>query len=233
MFKGLLIVIVSFFTLPIRFIRQTFEVLAQIGVQGSVTPAGEERIPFLNWSLASGRVVLLLIGALQIVITPFLSGWQSRGFFGTSEFSFSSFLGGIVLGAIWAFLTIWWGAVSSGIAFPGHPASQQHAGHGQGAVRQRHTRKRCGIACSKWRRFGQRARTGRKALHSVNGVLRAPGCFVNERGGIMRCSGFCRLELISLALGLCVGCTSRSKVDSVIQGFFSEVNQSNFETAKV
>ena len=111
MFKGLLIVIVSFFTLPIRFIRQTFEALAQIGAQGSVTPTGEERIPFLNWLLASGRVVLLLIGALQIVITPFLSGWQSRGFFGTSEFSFSSFLGGIVLGAIWAFLTIWWGAV--------------------------------------------------------------------------------------------------------------------------
>lgn len=48
----------------------------------------------------------------------------------------------------------------------------------------------------------------------------------------MRCNGFCRVAMISLALSLCVGCTSRSKVDSVIQGFFSEVNQSNFETAK-
>ena len=38
--------------------------------------------------------------------------------------------------------------------------------------------------------------------------------------------------LLLLGLSLFVGCTARSKVDSVIEGFFSEVNESNFETAK-
>lgn len=41
-----------------------------------------------------------------------------------------------------------------------------------------------------------------------------------------------RLWAVVLAAGLCAGCTTRSKVDSVIEGFFSEVNKSNFETAK-
>ena len=38
--------------------------------------------------------------------------------------------------------------------------------------------------------------------------------------------------LLLLGLSLIAGCTARSKVDSVIEGFFSQVNQSNFETAK-
>jgi tetratricopeptide (TPR) repeat protein len=39
--------------------------------------------------------------------------------------------------------------------------------------------------------------------------------------------------LLILTLGLLAGCTARSSVSSVVKGFFSEVNKSNFESAKV
>jgi tetratricopeptide (TPR) repeat protein len=39
--------------------------------------------------------------------------------------------------------------------------------------------------------------------------------------------------LLILVVGLLAGCSSSSSINSVIKGFFSEVNKSNFETAKV
>jgi tetratricopeptide (TPR) repeat protein len=40
------------------------------------------------------------------------------------------------------------------------------------------------------------------------------------------------LLIISLLVSASLACTVRSKVDSVVEGFFAEVNNSNFETAK-
>lgn len=42
----------------------------------------------------------------------------------------------------------------------------------------------------------------------------------------------CLLAILGLSAILLVGCGAKSKIDDVVKGFFSEINRSNFETAK-
>ena len=64
---GFIIVLISFFTLPFRFIRQSWSELSEIGRKKSVTLEGAEELPLLNWLLVLGRA-LISIGAILIYI---------------------------------------------------------------------------------------------------------------------------------------------------------------------
>jgi hypothetical protein len=64
---GFIIVLISFFTLPFRFIRQIWSELSEIGRKKSVTLEGAEELPLLNWLLVLGRA-LISIGAILAYI---------------------------------------------------------------------------------------------------------------------------------------------------------------------
>jgi hypothetical protein len=64
---GFIIVLISFFTLPFRFIRQSWSELSEIGRNRSVELEGAEELPLLNWLLVLGRA-LISIGAILIYI---------------------------------------------------------------------------------------------------------------------------------------------------------------------
>jgi hypothetical protein len=64
---GFVVVLISFFTLPLRFIRRSWSELSEIGRRRSVQVEGGEDIPLLNWLLVLGRA-LISIGAVLVYI---------------------------------------------------------------------------------------------------------------------------------------------------------------------
>ena len=61
---GVLVLIGSFFTLPVRWIRQTGSTLAEIGERRSVVVEESEDVPLLNWLVVCGRLVIAVAAIL-------------------------------------------------------------------------------------------------------------------------------------------------------------------------
>jgi len=62
---GFTIVLVSFYTLPVKFLKRSWNELSEIGRTHSVDVADEEDLPFLSWLLVLGRS-LVSIGAVLL-----------------------------------------------------------------------------------------------------------------------------------------------------------------------
>lgn len=67
-FTGLLIVIWDFIVLPFRFVKGTFEWLGQIGTERTVSAVGDPELPFLNWMVVAGRVVVTLFAIILLAV---------------------------------------------------------------------------------------------------------------------------------------------------------------------
>lgn len=61
---GILVLIGSFFTLPVRWIKETGSRLAEIGERRSVVVEQTEDVPLLSWLLVCGRMVIALAAIL-------------------------------------------------------------------------------------------------------------------------------------------------------------------------
>ena len=64
---GFVVVLISFFTPPFRFIRRSWSELSEIGRKRTVEVEGAEEVPLLNWLLVLGRA-LITIGAVLIYV---------------------------------------------------------------------------------------------------------------------------------------------------------------------
>jgi ribosomal protein L40E len=65
--KGVWVVIRSFFSLPYKFITDTFSVIRKIGKEGRLLFESTD-IPFLNWMFTTGRVLITLVSFIIIFI---------------------------------------------------------------------------------------------------------------------------------------------------------------------
>jgi len=79
---GFVVVLISFFTLPFRFIQQSWSELSEIGRKKTVELEGAEELPLLSWLIVLGRA-LISIGAILIyiflIIAAAASGDNSGG----------------------------------------------------------------------------------------------------------------------------------------------------------
>jgi hypothetical protein len=79
---GFVVVLISFFTLPLRFIQQSWAELSEIGRKKAVELEGAEELPLLSWLIVLGRA-LISIGAVLIyiflIIAAAASGDDSAG----------------------------------------------------------------------------------------------------------------------------------------------------------
>jgi hypothetical protein len=110
-FRGIWIVIKSFFSLPYGFVTDTFAVIKKIGKERNI-PFESSDVPFLNWLLTTGRVIITLI-SFVIIFIAFIIGIAAL-ISGGGRYSdrniISSFFGMIfiwILGIIGAFIQIW------------------------------------------------------------------------------------------------------------------------------
>ena len=109
--KGLWVVFKSFFSLPYKFVIDTFVVIKKIGKEGKVSLEGTD-VPFLNWLFTTGRVIIWLISFI-IIFIAFIGGIialaSGGGRYGGREIG-SRFFGMIfvwIAGVILAFIQVW------------------------------------------------------------------------------------------------------------------------------
>lgn len=100
MLSGLWIVIVSFVRLPVTYVLGTGAKLAEIGAQGSLGGGREESLPFLNWLLVAGRILIAVAALAILVVFVFI------GLFGLQK-GLGAFLGSLLLGGLVAFAWVW------------------------------------------------------------------------------------------------------------------------------
>ncbi|HXK34580.1 MAG TPA: hypothetical protein VNM91_11280 [Dehalococcoidia bacterium] len=74
---GFFIVVVSFFTLPIKFLKRAWDELAAIGKRGSVELDDSDDLPFLSWLLILGRS-LIALGAVLLYLLVILAASSSE-----------------------------------------------------------------------------------------------------------------------------------------------------------
>ncbi|MDR7486167.1 MAG: hypothetical protein QN187_12630 [Armatimonadota bacterium] len=100
MLSGLWIVVVSFVRLPVAYVLGTGAKLAEIGAQGGLPGGREESLPFLNWLLVAGRILIAAAALAILVVFVFI------GLFGLQK-GLGAFLGSIVSGGLVAFAWVW------------------------------------------------------------------------------------------------------------------------------
>lgn len=101
---GILVLIGSFFTLPVRWIKETGSRLAEIGERRSVVVEQTEDVPLLSWLLVCGRMVIAVAAILVYVAIIVVA------------ISDDDRAGGIILAVLFgwipAILLLWVGGVS-------------------------------------------------------------------------------------------------------------------------
>jgi hypothetical protein len=75
---GLVIVVISFFTLPVKFLANSWRELSDIGRAGRVDVDQGDNLPLLSWVLVLGRA-LVAIGAVLIYLFIILAAAASEG----------------------------------------------------------------------------------------------------------------------------------------------------------
>ncbi|MDR7532648.1 MAG: hypothetical protein QN183_08045 [Armatimonadota bacterium] len=100
MLSGLWIVIASFVRLPFTYVWGTGARLAEIGARGGLPAGRDEDLPFLNWLLVAGRILIAVVALAVAAVFAVLALWALRQGVGP-------FLGGLVTGALAAFAWVW------------------------------------------------------------------------------------------------------------------------------
>jgi len=95
---GFVVVLISFFTLPFRFVRQSWDELSEIGRRKSVVISGAEELPLLNWLLVLGRA-LISLGAVLLYIFIIIAAATSN--------SGAAIIFAIIFGPLLSILMIW------------------------------------------------------------------------------------------------------------------------------
>jgi hypothetical protein len=113
--KGLWVVFKSFFSLPYKFVIDTFVVIKKIGKEGKVLLEGTD-VPFLNWLFTTGRVLIILISII-IIFIAFVLGLivlaSGGGGYGGRDVGsrFFSMIFVWIAGVILAFIQVWLSAL--------------------------------------------------------------------------------------------------------------------------
>lgn len=100
MLRGLWIVVVSFVRLPFKYVLGTGAKLAEIGEQGALPEGREGNLPFLNWLLVAGRILISVVAVGILVVFAIISLFALRQGLG-------AFLGGLLSGVLVAFAWVW------------------------------------------------------------------------------------------------------------------------------
>jgi hypothetical protein len=100
MLGGLWIVVASFIRLPFAYVWGTKARLVEIGARGGLPAGRDEELPFLNWLLVAGRILIAAVAlgiAAVFAVLALLGLRQGVG----------PFLGGLVTGLVAAFVWVW------------------------------------------------------------------------------------------------------------------------------
>ncbi|MCL6552687.1 MAG: hypothetical protein K6W08_06160 [Firmicutes bacterium] len=100
MLSGLWIVVASFVRLPFAYVLGTKAALAEIGVRGGLPAGRDEDLPFLNWLLVAGRILIAVVALAIVAVFAALALVALRQGAGP-------FLGGLVTGVLAAFAWVW------------------------------------------------------------------------------------------------------------------------------
>jgi hypothetical protein len=94
---GFVIVLISFFTLPFRFVGGVWRELSEIGRRKSVVLEGSEELPLLNWLLVLGRSLVAITAILSYLLIV-IAGASDGG---------SSMVLAIIFGPLLSMAIIW------------------------------------------------------------------------------------------------------------------------------
>lgn len=97
---GFIIVLFSFFTLPVQFLKRSWDELSGIGRKHSVDVDGSAELPFLNWLLVLGRSIIAIFAILFYIflIIAAASAKENAG---------SKVVLAIIFGPLLSFAFIW------------------------------------------------------------------------------------------------------------------------------
>jgi hypothetical protein len=95
---GFVVIVVSFFTLPVQYLRKSWSELSEVGERRVVSEQEDEQLPLLNWLLVAGRMVIA-ISAILVYVFLVLSAAFSES---TSAFVLAILFGWLLsVGLIW------------------------------------------------------------------------------------------------------------------------------------
>jgi hypothetical protein len=98
---GFIVVLISFFTLPFKFMARSHRELSEIGRRGKVEVDDLEELPLLTWLLVLGRC-LVSIGAVLTYLFLILAASASD-----SENSSAAVVAAIIFGPLASIAVIW------------------------------------------------------------------------------------------------------------------------------